>query len=86
VKVEVDREVIMSERRIVDLTGMKCPGPIVELNARIRQVADGGELEVRSDDPAFELDVKAWCRRTRHELLELDSAGGIIRASIRRKA
>ncbi len=76
----------MNERKIVDLTGMKCPGPIVELNARIRQLGEGGELEARSDDPAFELDVKAWCRRTGHVLLELHSTGGIIHASIRRKA
>jgi len=76
----------MSECKTVDLTGLKCPGPIVQLNTEIRQIAGGEELEALSDDPAFELDAKAWCRRTGHELLALESAAGVIRARIRRKA
>ncbi|MCC7548015.1 MAG: sulfurtransferase TusA family protein [Burkholderiales bacterium] len=76
----------MSERKTIDLTGMRCPGPIVQLNAEIRQITQGAELEALSDDPAFELDAKAWCRRTGHELLALASADGIVRARIRRRA
>lgn len=69
----------------LDLTGMKCPVPIVRLNTEVRQIDTGAQLEALSDDPAFELDVKAWCRRTGHELVSMDCAGGVIKARIRRK-
>ncbi|MCW5619693.1 MAG: sulfurtransferase TusA family protein [Burkholderiales bacterium] len=75
----------MSETMTLDLTGMKCPVPIVRLNTEVRQVDIGMQLEALSDDPAFELDVKAWCRRTGHELLSMDSSGSVIKACIRRR-
>lgn len=70
----------------VDLRGMKCPGPIVRLNAEIRGMAGGECLEALANDPAFELDVKAWCRRTGNDLVTIDNASGEIRAVIRRAA
>jgi len=70
----------------IDLTGLKCPGPIVALNTEIRQISGGDEFEALSDDPAFALDVKAWCRRTGHELMSVHTADGVIRARVRRKA
>lgn len=76
----------MSEPRTVDLIGIKCPGPIVKLNAEVKGVAAGEALAALSDDPAFELDIKAWCRRTGNELVQVSTADGIIKAVIRRKA
>ena len=76
----------VNETRTIDLTGLKCPGPIVALNTEIRQIAGGGQLDALSDDPAFELDVKAWCRRTGHELMSVHAIDGVFRARIRRKA
>lgn len=76
----------MSEPRTVDLTGIKCPGPIVQLNAEMKGAAGGELLAALSDDPAFELDIKAWCRRTGNDLVQLSAAGGVIKAVIRRKA
>jgi TusA-related sulfurtransferase len=55
----------------LDLSGLRCPLPIVRINAAIKALAPGGELEVRATDPAFELDVQAWCRRTGHALLDI---------------
>jgi tRNA 2-thiouridine synthesizing protein A len=76
----------MNESKTLDLTGLKCPGPIVALNTEIRQITGGDELEALSDDPAFELDVKAWCRRTGHELMSVHALNGVFRSRIRRKA
>lgn len=75
----------MSETTTLDLTGMKCPVPIVRLNTEVRQVDIGMQLEALSDDPAFELDVKAWCRRTGHELLSMDCSGSVTKVCIRRR-
>lgn len=66
----------------VDLTGLKCPMPIVHLNRVVRDVENGQELAVSADDPAFELDIAAWCRRTGHELQSVDVNDGKLTATI----
>ncbi len=38
------------------------------------------------DDPAFPLDVQAWCKKTGHDLLQLDSTNGRWTATIRKSA
>jgi tRNA 2-thiouridine synthesizing protein A len=57
---------------VLDLSGLRCPLPIVRLNTAIKALAPGGALEVRATDPAFELDVQAWCRRTGTALLGIE--------------
>lgn len=73
----------MHEREL-DLKGLRCPAPIVKLNGAARALAPGEVLRVLASDPAFQLDVKAWCRRTHHELLDLTSADGVLTARIRK--
>lgn len=80
------QEPSVSSPRTIDLTGMRCPGPIVRLNAEIRATAAGEIIEAVSDDLAFEPDVEAWCRRTGHELLAIDRRNGRIAARIRSRA
>jgi tRNA 2-thiouridine synthesizing protein A len=76
-------ETTTSTRRLIDLRGMKCPAPIVELNNVARHMAAGELFEAVADDPAFQLDVKAWCRRKGCELLTLEASAHETRASIR---
>ena len=75
----------MSETREVDLTGLKCPMPIVELNRIIKELSDGDEFLVSADDPAFCLDAEAWCRKTGHELVTMKNTGNKLVAVIRKK-
>lgn len=70
-------------KKLIDLRGMKCPAPIVALNNETRQMAAGELFEAVADDPAFELDVKAWCRRKGYELLTLEALPQETRAVIR---
>lgn len=70
-------------RRLIDLRGMKCPAPIGALNNEARQMAAGELFEAVADDPAFELDVKAWCRRKGCELLTLEASPQETRAVVR---
>ena len=55
----------------LDLTGLRCPIPIVRLAQNIDKLEPGDEILVTSTDPAFPMDVAAWCRQTGHELLEI---------------
>lgn len=69
----------------LDVTGRACPIPIVELMRAVGQVGAGEEIEIRADDRAFPADVKAWCNRTGHTLIELAELGGSFTARIRKK-
>jgi len=69
---------------LLDLSGLRCPVPIVKLNAAIRELAPGAGLEVRATDPAFELDIQAWCRRTGHTLVVLQKSPGVLVARLRK--
>ncbi len=64
--------------------GLKCPRPLFEVSKRAKQLPPGGLLEVHADDPAFKLDIEAWCRRTGHELVELRQEPDRFVATIRR--
>lgn len=76
----------MSDTHTVDLRGLKCPTPIVRLNEEIRALEDGGELVAIANDRAFELDVKAWCRRTGHELQSMEMDASDITVHLRKRA
>jgi TusA-related sulfurtransferase len=61
----------MSEFVEIDLTGLKCPMPIVELHRLLKKMNAGQQVAVVSDDPAFCLDVEAWCSKTGHRLVSI---------------
>ena len=63
----------------LDCLGMKCPRPIIELNARIAEVAPGELIELWSDDPAAGPDLAAWCRMTGQELVITEPPRFMIR-------
>ncbi len=66
----------MEFKQELNLLGVKCPLPIVELNRAMKGMTNGEEVQVTADDPAFQLDVEAWCRRTGQALLALHHHDG----------
>lgn len=73
----------MSET-VVDAKNTLCPVPIIRLAAAIKGVAVGECVRVYATDRGFRPDVTAWCKGTKHELVELGEAGGVLTAVIRR--
>jgi len=69
----------------LDLTGLKCPMPIVRLNKIMKELGAGDEFTAVADDPAFCLDVESWCQTTGHELVRLDNSSERLVAVIRKK-
>ncbi len=76
----------MQKTKHVDLLGLKCPAPIVQLMREIQDIEAGDELRVLASDPAFPPDVESWCRRTGHELLRLEKDAETYTATIRKSA
>lgn len=66
--------------------GIKCPRPLFEVHKKMGTLAVGQVLEVQADDPAFKLDIEAWCRRTGHLLVELQRQDDVYIATIEKTA
>jgi TusA-related sulfurtransferase len=68
----------------LDARGKSCPMPIVLVAKALRNAKPGDSLTVQADDRAFPEDIKAWCKKTGHELVSLDSKPGYHEAVIKK--
>ena len=68
----------------LDCLGLFCPMPIVKTREALRQMDPGQVLEVTSDDPGSEADMKSWSMRTGNELLEMQRHGAVFRFFVRK--
>jgi len=69
---------------VVDACGLQCPGPILKLYNKIKEVDDGDIVTVQATDFGFTSDVEAWASSTGNRLLSIDSEGGKIVAKIQK--
>lgn len=70
--------------RTLELGDLKCPLPIVQVQRAVMDMQAGEVLEVAASDPAFRADLKAWARKTGHEILSLEQESGGARAVVRK--
>ena len=70
--------------RSLDCLGLFCPMPIVKTREAMKTMAPGQVLEMVSDDPASEADMKSWAKRTGNELLAVTKDGPIYRFLVRK--
>jgi len=70
----------------VDACGLQCPGPILKLYQKVKEIDVGDVVTVRATDFGFTSDVGAWADRTGNKLLSVDSEGGVITAKIQKGA
>jgi TusA-related sulfurtransferase len=70
----------------LDCIGLFCPQPLFQTREAIDSIEAGEILEMLSDDPAAEEDIKRFCKRTGHELLSFERLeDGIQKFLIRKK-
>ncbi len=62
----------------LDLTGMKCPLPVLKARRQISEMEIGGRFNVIADDPAAPLDFEHFCSTSGHGLVELRSEGEVF--------
>ena len=74
---------MLPDKRI-DCIAFFCPIPIVKTREALRPMAVGQVLEVLSDDPGSDPDMKSWARRTGNELLETTKNGAVYRFLVRK--
>ena len=74
---------LVADRKI-DCLGLFCPMPILKTREAMKGLDTGQVLEMTSDDPASEADMRSWSARTGHTLLEVDRNGAVYRFFIRK--
>ncbi|MBY0203439.1 FAD-dependent oxidoreductase [Paenibacillus cucumis (ex Kampfer et al. 2016)] len=65
----------------LNVCGLSCPGPLIEVKQKMDQLADGQTLRIKASDPGFYEDVKAWATMSGSDVLKLErDKGGVIEA------
>jgi len=75
---------VVNPDRQIDCIGLFCPMPIVKTREAITQMATGQVLEMLSDDPASDPDMRSWARNTDHEPLGVTQNGAVYHFVIRK--
>jgi TusA-related sulfurtransferase len=78
-------EEVASPRRL-DVTGLRCPLPILMTARELRDRPAGTVLEVVGDDPGILEDMPVWCEDTGNRLLELRQADGLVHCRVEKAA
>ena len=70
----------------IDACGLQCPGPIMQLKKNYDQISAGDRLEIKVTDQAFGEDLNGWCRMIGAEVVSMNNSGGVITATVKKKA
>ena len=70
--------------RTLDCVGLFCPIPILKTREALKAMDVGQTLEMLSDDPASEADMKSWTTRTGHDLVAIEKHGAVFRFLVRK--
>lgn len=52
--------------------GLQCPGPIMQVNNKMKEINTGDILEISATDPGFPVDVEAWCKKTGNSFIKTE--------------
>jgi tRNA 2-thiouridine synthesizing protein A len=70
--------------KTLDCIGLFCPQPLFQTREQIDSIDVGEILEVLSDDPAAEEDIKRFAKRAGHEIIKFEKEGDILRFLIKK--
>jgi len=74
----------MAEKIVVDARGSFCPGPLMELIARLKFAQVGDELEVLSTDKGSASDIPEWLNKVGHQLLATREEAGVFHIALKK--
>ena len=57
---------------LLDVTGLKCPMPLLKAKKALNELAPGGLLRVVATDPGSERDFETFSAQSGHALLEFE--------------
>ncbi len=65
----------MTARPVVDARGLRCPQPVVLAARATHDLPEGAVVVLLADDPAAEVDVRAWAWMRGHQVAVTDAQG-----------
>lgn len=66
----------ISSNQELDCSGLACPMPIIKTRKAIDGMQVGQVLKMIATDPGSTADMEAWTKKTGHELVSAEEAGG----------
>ncbi len=63
-------------REKIDARGAFCPGPLMELIAKLKLVNVGDEIEILSSDKGSANDIPEWVKKVKHEMVGITQEDG----------
>ncbi len=72
------------EIKLLDVCGLSCPGPIVEVGKIVKELEDGEQVKVIATDPGFARDIISWCANTGNTLIATEQSKGQYTATIQK--
>jgi tRNA 2-thiouridine synthesizing protein A len=70
--------------KIVDLKGLPCPMPVIQISQEIMKVDVGQVVEAITTDPGSLADFPAWATSTGQEIVRTNQAAGEIHFLVKR--
>ena len=67
----------------LDVTGLRCPMPLLKARQQLRGMPANALLLVRADDPGARRDIPAWLGQTGHHLVHFVEHEGVYEFFIR---
>ncbi len=68
----------------INACGAQCPGPILKLAEKLKEMKVGEVVKIEATDPGFKHDIPVWCESTGNSLLSLEEEKGKITALIQK--
>lgn len=69
---------------VLNVCGLSCPGPIVQVAKAMENLKDGDVLDVTATDPGFVRDISSWANSTGNTLLDKGSSKGQFTAKLQK--
>jgi tRNA 2-thiouridine synthesizing protein A len=70
---------------LVDARGHRCPVPSLRLRRALEICAEGGEVELLTDDPLARIDVPHLINSIGYQIVFYESSNSILRFKIRKE-
>lgn len=61
-----------SAMKVLDCSGLQCPGPIMKVNEAVNNMKAAEVLQVSATDIGFANDIHSWCEKTGNTLIKVE--------------
>ena len=69
---------------VLDVTGLSCPGPLVETKKKIKRMDSGLTLEIRGTHAPSKKEVPEMLEEQGHEVLSIEQEGDVWVITVRK--